>query len=288
MRTSVDPGLVKRLSFYASAASVFSVMVGLLVLAGWTFHIMGLITWGGATPMAPNAAISLTLAGASLWLLRNNGAQSRDALSQLAGKIAAAMVTLIGSITLAEHLFSWDLHIDRLLVVTPPTPGVAAARVLMSPVAALIFLLLGPALLTIDWRTRRGDWPSQFLSLGAMMASAFGLLGLILGPSVTPITLALPAELSYLLITSGIVASRPDWALGGLLVSQNSGARLFRRGVPAALLVLGAVGFILSKFLLTEAHLTWVEVSAIAVASGIALAGFTAWMAFAVERGAVE
>jgi hypothetical protein len=46
MRMSADPVLVKRLSVYASGASVFSMAIGLSVLSGWAFRISRLTTWG--------------------------------------------------------------------------------------------------------------------------------------------------------------------------------------------------------------------------------------------------
>jgi PAS domain S-box-containing protein len=287
MRTSADPVLVKRLSVFASAASVFSVAIGLSVLAGRTVHFKTLLTWGFGTAMAPNAAACTVLGGMSLWLLRKQDNPSSSRVGKFTAQVAAAIVGLAGLLTLAERLFNLELGIDRLLIGAP-TPPSAAARVLMSPIAAGNFLLFGLALLTIDWRTRRGDWPAQFLCLGAATAPAFGLLGLLLGPKVSDLTVALPAVVSYFLLTSGLVCSRASWALGGLLTSRSRGAQLLRRTAPSALLVLSLIGWFISKPLLTDAHFTWVEVSALAVFSSLLLSGFIAWIAFIVERGDAE
>jgi len=282
MRASADPGLVKKLSVFASVASVFPIAIGLSVLAGWTFQIAALLTWGAATTMAPNAGACTALAGLSLWLRRKQN-QPPTRAGMLTARGMAAIVAAVGLLTLAEHLFRLHFGIDRLLLVSAAPPP-TAARVLMSPIAAGYFLLTGLALLAIDWRPRRDDWPAQFVCFGAAVAPAFGLLGLLVGPKLSPITLALPAVFCYTLLTSGLICSRATWALEGLLTSQNSGARLLRRGTPAALTVLSLIGWSISKPLLTEEHFTWVEVSVLAVISGAVLAGFTAWMAFMVER----
>jgi PAS domain S-box-containing protein len=288
MKDRADPRLVKRCSIFASAAAVFSVMVGLSVLAGWTLHIASLLTWGRGLTMAPNAAACSVLAGISLWLLRKTDDRGVGLGRKLAANTTAAIAALTGLLSLAESIFRLDLGIDRVLLAAPPTLETATTRIRMSPVAAGDFFLFGIALLLIDWRTRHSDWPAQFLSIGAALGAAFGLIGLLVGPSVSPITIAFPAAIAYFALASGIVCARASWAIGGLLTSPAQGARLLRKVVPAALLVLGLIGFLISKPLLTEAHFTWVEASLLAVFSSALLAGFIAWMAFIVERGEAQ
>jgi len=284
MTPTLDPVLVKRLSIFASASALVSGLIGLSVLAGWTLRIPVLLTWGLWTPMAPNAAGCALLAALSLWLRRQDFAPAAGARRRSA-EAAAALVIVTGALSLGEHLFHSDFGIDRLLLFASPARENFHARILMSPVAAWFFVLFGAALLAIDWRRRRKDWPAQFLVLGAAIGVAFGLLGLILGPDVSSITVALPAEASYFLLVCGLVSSRSRWAFGGLLVGQSSGARLLRRAVPGALLVLGLIGWLISKPLLTDTHFTRVQVSALAVFCSTLLAGFIAWVAFQLERG---
>jgi len=288
MNERSDPRLIKQLSIVASTAGIVPGLIGLSVLTGWTFHVAALLTWGAGTPMAPNAAGCTVLASASLWLLKRKDSYSFGVAKKLAARIAAGVVTVVGLLSLAEHLFDLNFGIDRLLLLAPLSPQTAAARVLMSPVSGGFFLLVGCALLGIDWRTRRGDWPAQFLSIGAMIGVTFGLFGLILGPAVSPIRMALPSVLSYFLLTFGVLCSRPTWAVGGLLVSQNQGASLVRKAVPGALLALSLVGMLISRALLTESHFTWIEVSLLGVFCSALLASFIVWMAFLVERSNEE
>jgi PAS domain S-box-containing protein len=280
---SSDPRLIARLGLYASIAALSSVAIGLAALIGWTLHIAALFTWGAGQAIAPNSAACMVLAGVSLWLLRKEGDPRFAPARKLTANTAATIAGLVGLLTLAEHLFGVDFGIDRLLVVGPPM-----ARTLMSPVSAGAFVLLAPALIGIDRRTRRGIWPAQFLSGAAMLGAAFGLLGLVLGPDVSSITLALPSVASFFALTTGVIGSRAAWAMGGLIVSRSRAAKLSRRAIPAALVVLSVIGFLLSKPLLTGTHFTWVQVSVLAVFSSAMLAGFIAWMAFVVERSEVE
>src|SRR5271170_5541842 len=163
MNERSDPRLIKQLSIVASTAGIVPGLIGLSVLTGWTFHVAALLTWGAGTPMAPNAAGCTVLASASLWLLKRKDSYSFGVAKKLAARIAAGVVTVVGLLSLAEHLFDLNFGIDRLLLLAPLSPQTAAARVLMSPVSGGFFLLVGCALLGINWRTRRGDWPAQFL-----------------------------------------------------------------------------------------------------------------------------
>lgn len=84
----------------------------------------------------------------------------------------------------------------------------------MSPVAAGAFLLLGLALLMIDWRTRGEKWPAQFICLAAAFAPVVGVLGWILGPGAPHITLAWPAVVAFAMLAAALLCSRPSWAMG--------------------------------------------------------------------------
>ena len=287
--------LVKRLRVLASAAAVFAVVAGLSALAGWKLHIKVLETWAVApVRIVPNAAACLVLLGVSLWFKRKRRdnqplARTSAWLTKLTRKLAAdaaaAIVCLVALLSLAEHILDWDLRIDRLLVVVPPADAIAGVRPgLMATLAAVDFLLLGSALLLLDWKTRRGHWPAQFLSFAAAIGAIFGLFALVLQPKATGITMALPAVVTFFVLASGLVCSRATWALSGLLTSRNAGAKLLRSALPAALLVLCLIGWSTSKTLLTEARFTWVEASLLAIGCGALLIGFITWIAFIVDR----
>jgi PAS domain S-box-containing protein len=279
-----DPDIVKRLTVFASSAAIFSVVVGLSVLAAWTLNIPAVLTWGAGTPMAPNAAACFVLAGFSLWLLREKKSRPSPSGRRLAAKASAALVSLAALLTLTEHLFRRDLGIDRILLLHPAGPQTASFRILMSPITAGAFLLFGLALQAIDWRTKRQYWVAQFLCLPVSIAPAFALLGLLWGPNVSPITVPVPTGVAFFALIAGLLCSRASWAMGGLLTRQSPGTTFFRRALPVGMLVLGLIGWLISRPLLTEEHFTWVEVSALATVTGALLAGFIAWTAIVVDR----
>ena len=307
-RERVVTRLVKRLSGLASGAAVFAVLAGLAALAGWKWQLAVLETWTAPVRIVPNAAACLVLLGVSLWFKRiqrdqrsfpinspindrwNSACNSRS-LGKMAADANALIVCLVALLSLAEHLWGWNPGLDRWLVVVPPAYAIPGLRPgLMSTPAALEFLLLGFALLLLDWKTRRGHshWPAQYLSFAAGIGGVFGLFALFLQPRTTSVTMALPAAVTSLALASGLVGARATWALGSLLTSRNSGARLLRNALPIALLVFCLIGWAISKALLTEAHFTWVETSLLAIMCGSLLTGFIVWVAFIVDRADLE
>jgi len=290
MSTSADIGLIKSLRIFASAASVFSIAVGVSGLAGWKFHITTLLTWGDPpVRMVPNAAACLVLLGISLGLQGRKDNQSFAWARKLSAKTLAAIVCLVGLLTLAEHIFGWDFGIDQLWVVVPSGEKIPGLRPgLFATTTSCDFVLLSVALMLLDWQTRRDDWPAQYFCIWSAMAGIFGLFALILQPHASGLTMALPPAVTSLVLAGGVIGSRAPWAIGGLLTSPSAGARLLRRVLPTALLVLGFIGWSISKALLTEAHFTWVEASLLAIACGAALMGFITWIAFILERSDVE
>ncbi len=157
MTSRSDANLGKRLKAFVSIAAVFSMVFRLSGLIGWALNLPALVTWGDGTAMAPNAATCFLLAGLSLFLQREKDKQPLAQLRKFIARASAATVGLAGLLTLAEQMFGSDFGIDRLLLWRSPGSRIAAAQIVMSPVAAGAFLLLSLALLVIDWRTRGED-----------------------------------------------------------------------------------------------------------------------------------
>ena len=86
---------------FVSAASLFSVAVGLLGLIGWMLDIAVLKSViPGQVVIKPNAAVTLVLCGCSLWLLRSRDAQPPQGIRKLAGQALASLVALVGLLSL--------------------------------------------------------------------------------------------------------------------------------------------------------------------------------------------
>ena len=291
MNDRPEPRLVKWLSAFASTTAVFSAVVGLSGLAGWILHIPSLTTWGTAqVTMVANTAACFVLVGVSLWLLRKKDNRSFGWAREFSAKTAAAIAGLMGLLGLAEHLFRLDLGIDQFLLVVPPALQTGTARPgLMSPITAGAFLLLGVALLGIDWRTRRAGWPAQFLSLAAGGLATFSVLSFAFDPHIyaAHLSLALPTAVTLAVFSLGLVCARTEWGLGALLCSQSLGGSLARRLLPAAFIPM-LVGWIRWRITAAGLYSEWSTVVLAALTTMFLLAGLISWAAVAVYRNDVE
>jgi hypothetical protein len=110
--------------------------------------------------------------------------------------------------SLAEHALGRSFGIDQRLFVLPAADRITRLRPgLMSSITASNFIVLGIALLLLDWKTRRDDWPSQFLDLGIFTGAALGLLGLLLEPDASYTSMALPTVATFFVLASGLLCS---------------------------------------------------------------------------------
>src|SRR5215211_1015850 len=105
-----DDRFIARPKKSSIALSIFTMLIGALVLTGWLFDFHELTTIYGAMAVRANTALALLLSGASLWLL-NSDQERRE--FRIAGVIGAAIVSIIGLLTLSEHIFGWNLTISR-------------------------------------------------------------------------------------------------------------------------------------------------------------------------------
>ena len=237
MNDRPDPRLVKRLTVFASITALFSVLVGVSDLAGWSLHVASLTTWGAApVTMVANTAVCFVLIGVSLWLRRRN-TQPIAWVRKLTANTAAVIAGLAGLLSLSEHLFRLDLGIDELLLLAPPAnrrPRFALASCPRS--AQLPFCCL--ALLCWGSTGRRGEaagrlsfspsWPEP------QRPSESSHLLLIPTSTGAHLSLALPTSVTLAVFSLGLVCARTDRGLGALLCNRSLGGSLARRLLLAA------------------------------------------------------
>jgi PAS domain S-box-containing protein len=153
----------------ARAAAAFSILVGVVCLAGWGFGFQALTSvLPGAAEMKVNTALAAVLCGAALMILADLASKKLERTAQA----LSTAVLLLGLATLAEYSFGWNLGIDELLVrdvagVYNPFPG------RMSPMSALAFVAFGSALAVMPRDTGRA------VQMGAGLGLAIGLVSLL-------------------------------------------------------------------------------------------------------------
>ena len=175
--------------------------LGLLTLAGWQLGIDEVLQpFGTFAPLKLNEALALCALGTALLA---NAARRRGV------PLVAIIPTLLGFLTLAEHLSQRDLHIDQLLGIDRlATSTEAPGR--MSAVVALGVVMAGGICL---WQmTRHGEKLRRVLQAiaGSLIASA----GLVT-------VLGYAAELPAVYLWGGTTPTSPIAAIGLILLGVS-------------------------------------------------------------------
>ncbi len=233
----------RRFQTASAFLSATTIVLGLLVVAGWAFDIPVLISvHPSLASMKANAAVLFVLLGVGLWLAR-----SHDARSVRARRIIGLLVATAAVITAAQYVFDLDLGIDELLFRDSQDPTYPGR---MAPAAALAFLLLGLALVLEDGRRTSGV--SRVAALVSAAAALVGLFGYLFGaPSLYAIglytSLALHTAIGLLLASCAFLMARPSRDITGLLGSDTDAGHLMRRLLPAIVLVPIVIGWLLRR-----------------------------------------
>src|SRR5204863_329332 len=199
-------------------------------------------------------------------------------------------VSVVGLLTLSEHLLGWNLHIDQLLV--RETQGVVATTVpgRMAPAEAGSFLLLGVALLLLGDPSPGWRRSSQGLTLTAALISWEALLGHAYGVALY----AIPAyrftrvgahtALAFTLRSLGILARQPRSGVMAIFTCDSAGGYMARRVLPAAVGVLSLLGWLRLEGERLAYYDTAAGVALMVAATLVIFAALIAWNARALER----
>ena len=230
---------------YASrAASGVVILISLLVLAGWLFHIPALTSiLPGLATMKANSALAFLLAGVSLWLAQPTGEKHKG---EWISEVCAAATALIGVLTLSQYVFGKDLGIDQLLIQDTLSPETSFPG-RMSPVTSLNLSMLGFALFLMARHLFR--WLVELLGLGVLLLSVLALIGYAYGfPSLYDFSpysaIALHTAFSFSILSLGILFAQPEQGLMKLFSSDDLGGAMARRLMPAAILIPFVLGWL--------------------------------------------
>ncbi len=147
------------------------------------------------------------------------------------------IVATLGALTLSEYLFRIDLGIDQVFFrdLEVPVAGLFPGR--LTPTGAVSLLFLGCGLLMLAWKRKAGLQPSEFLGLVVILDGMFGLFDYILHPEFTLTGIAPASSLVLCVLGAGLLTARSDHLFRKLLASPHSGGAVFRRLLPAAVVI---------------------------------------------------
>ena len=212
--------------------------VGLLVLFGWATGVDALKSLlPGLASMKANTAICFTLGGFGLLAHRHKTARL----------VCGALMGGIALVSLSEDFFGRQAGIDEFLFRDlGDSHALHPGR--MSQMTGICFVAASLSLLFEGARLR---WTRGGALVLAMFVMAVGLLVLIgyaydiraLYMVAGFSSVALHTAASFLVLGMGLLASRPD-GLSALMASQGPGGQLFRRLLPAAVLLPPLLGWL--------------------------------------------
>lgn len=239
--------LVQSLRLYARVAAELVAILGMAVLAGWAFDVELLKSAiPGYVSMKANAALAFLLAGSSARLLCSERTGRR---LRFAAKAAGVVVAAIGLATLFEYAAGLDLGIDQLLFPDAPRAVQIPHPGRMAPGTALAFLLLGISLAIHDLETLEGGRPSQLLAVVAGLVPLQAMVGFAYG--VEPVRglaasthLAFHAAVGLALLSSAVLADRPDKGIMAIFTDSGLAGFMARRLVAAIVVLPITLGWL--------------------------------------------
>lgn len=190
--------------------------------------------------MKANTAVCLMLTASAVILIQD---PSRSTAKRRLTQLFAAIVALVGLITLSQHLLGWNSGLDQLLFYESLTEAGRSFPGRMGVAGSLNFSLLGPALLLLDAHSRRWFRISNIAILLVMAITLLVFLYYFYGvQQVEPIglyfTIALHTVVAFIGLAAAILLARPERGVISAFLGNNPGAMVARRMWPALLIVI--------------------------------------------------
>ena len=217
----------------ATAMGMLVALVGAVHLTAWLSGHMVQRGFSSIT-MKTNASLCLTLSGLALAIL----AQARPGgIWRWAGQIFAAAATIVGTLTLSQHLIGWNLGIDQLLATEAPGAMAVTDPNRMGIPASACFTLAGLSLLILSRRDGRWRLRANLLALGVCLIALLGTIGYLYGVqgfyAVARYTgIAWPTAFALLMLGLGLLLARPTEGLMAQVTADDVGGANLRRWLP--------------------------------------------------------
>lgn len=250
------PSVLRTTQFVTQSASIVAILVGCLVLIGWSLDLTFLKTIvPESSTMKANTALGFILAGISLILAGSEKQEIEDRqgerhrkflprLLRFLSQSCAIAVFLIGSLTLSQYLFGWNLGIDELLFSDSHFSSATLHPGRMGLNTALNFVLVGGALWLLSaGKHKMAILVSQGLSLVGGFISVLAFVGYVYGVrvfyqfSIYTTSMALPTSLTFGMLCLGIFLARGDRGLMRPISSDLMGGIIARRLIPCSIFI---------------------------------------------------
>lgn len=213
------------------------IAIGMSVLVGWVSGIELLVRLRpDYNPMRFNTALCLVISGAGVCLIAIGDLKWPGRLARCLG----ISVFAIASLTLAEHPFGWDFHIDQFLwrdTLSSSQPG------RMVPVTAIFLVWTGLFLLLFASKRTPLIWMAQFAAIIANLTAQGAVLDLIFRSDEEGGVAGHTAAAIFILSIGMLLVPNRKGALAPL-ANSSAGGRTIRSLIPIVTLVPLAAGWL--------------------------------------------
>ena len=264
--------------------------IGAIGLAGWIFDLPALQRLHPAlVTMKANTAIALMLASLSLLLLQDEKAAG---MKRRLAQCFAVMITLLGILTLAEHLFVLDFGIDQFLFRESPAAAGQSFQGRMGIASTIVFICLGLGLLFLDSRIASKYWATKLAFVAGASTTLVFLYyfyGIEHGEAVSKwATIALHTVVAFYALSAGVFFARPERGIMKELLGPSMGSVVARRMLPAAFFLPILLGWL--RTLARDAGLfgAGFGTAAFVVLIILVLAGLIRWTVIEINRQEAE
>ncbi|HET6973191.1 MAG TPA: ATP-binding protein, partial [Pyrinomonadaceae bacterium] len=221
--------------------AAFAFAIGGAALLGWVFDNEFLKQIHPAlVNMKANTAVCLMLVAASCFLIND---RSPSPGKRFVRQLFAAIVALVGLVTLSEHIFGWNTGLDQVLFHETWEQSGLSFPGRMGVAASLNFVFLGVALSFLDVKARRWFRVSNIAVTLVVTVTLLVFLSYFYGiERVEPIalyfTIALHTVIAFLCLCASILLARPERGMVATMLGNSPGAMVARRMLPAFLVVI--------------------------------------------------
>jgi diguanylate cyclase (GGDEF)-like protein len=236
---------LQRYLAYTRAACLLVFTIALVVTIGWMQKLPLLSAFQpDYYHMKSESAACFIATAISLWLLT---AWRQTAQVRIAGMLSAAAVTLLALLTIGQEVTAWEKALEYIFL-GKAAASTGAGQEGMSDVTAASFVVVGLTLLLLHRRNPPG-WV-QYLSAATLLLwigiAIFHLYGLnALYASGSFGSISIPTICCFIVLSSGVLLSRPSLGFMALFTNSRFGGIAARRLIPAALLIPVCFGWLL-------------------------------------------
>ena len=230
-----NPCLLASLRFLSSLASFVALSIAVVVLVGWIAQPSTLVLPEyRSIVMGPNTALAFILCVICMWV----GGPGERGARRVFKVLCAAIVFLLGAITVVEHVFDLRFPTDYLLlaILRPDQTLTDAWRMASLTGIGLVFISF--SLIAAMQSSEISARAAQLNATVPFLAALVGLVDLLINnPLESQVHMPVTTVLGLALMSIAILLWRPYEGVMRVIAANGLGGSMARRLVPAAIVV---------------------------------------------------